>query len=93
MLRATLNLSEDALMTLFLGTAIVQCAARAGLTLHDIGMLSAPGEEGTSPVEKLVAKALASVPADWHLCGAAAVEAVQVSPPAPSPENYRGTSL
>ncbi|KAJ1468452.1 phosphatidylinositol 3 and 4-kinase-domain-containing protein [Baffinella frigidus] len=81
MLRATLGFGEEALMTLFLGTAIVQHAARAGLTLHDIGMLATPGDSGNSPssVEKLVAHALASVPADWHLCGPAAVEAVQAA--------------
>ena len=79
MLRATLGLGEEALMSLFLGTALVQAGAKAGLTLHEIGMLSAPGPDGPSAVEGLVAAALADAPPTWASGGAAGVEAVQAA--------------
>jgi len=59
MLRSALGLSEESLMTLFLGTSLIKLAAAAGLTLHQIGKLmlrSTP--EAPSAVEEVVTGAL-----------------------------------
>jgi hypothetical protein len=39
LLRSTLALPEDSLLTLFIGTTLIKAAAANGLTLHETGML------------------------------------------------------
>ena len=59
LLRSTLTLPEDCLLTLFIGTTLIQTAAREGLTLHDTGMLlvrEAP--DRPSAIEEVVSRAV-----------------------------------
>jgi hypothetical protein len=65
LLRTTLGLPAESLVTLVAGTVLVRCAAAAGLTLHRTGLLMVRGGgsdcDGQSAVEAAVAKAVASV--------------------------------
>jgi hypothetical protein len=59
LLRTTLGLPEDCLVTLFMGTTLVQRAAKAGLTLHATGLLMVREDESTpSEMEEALSLAL-----------------------------------
>jgi len=59
LLRTTLGLPEDCLVTLFVGTTLVQKAAQAGLTLHATGLLMVREEaDAPSAMEEAVSRAL-----------------------------------
>lgn len=59
LLRSTLGLPEDCLLTLFIGTTLMQVCADQGLTLHETGMLMVrEASDSPSAVELVVAKAI-----------------------------------
>jgi len=59
LLRSTLALPEDCLLTLFIGTTLVKIAALHGLTLHETGMLMVRETmDVPSAVEQVVAEAV-----------------------------------
>ena len=59
LLRSTLALDEDCLLTLFTGTTLIQTAARKGLTLHQTGMLMVrEASDRPSAIEQVVADAV-----------------------------------
>ena len=59
LLRSTLALDEDCLLTLFTGTTLIQTAARKGLTLHQTGMLMVrEASDRPSALEQVVADAV-----------------------------------
>ena len=59
LLRSTLALPEDCLLTLFIGTTLVKIAALHGLTLHETGMLMVREMmDVPSAVEQVVAEAV-----------------------------------
>mmetsp|Transcript_41338 Transcript_41338/g.130073 ORF Transcript_41338/g.130073 Transcript_41338/m.130073 type:complete len:559 (+) Transcript_41338:158-1834(+) len=60
MLKTTLGLPEECLITLFIGTTLIQKAALSGLTLHEIGtLMMRPGYDMPSEVELAVRRVLA----------------------------------
>ena len=59
LLRSTLALPEDCLLTLFIGTTLVKISAVHGLTLHETGMLMVRETiDVPSAVEQVVAEAI-----------------------------------
>ena len=59
LLRSTLALPEDCLLTLFIGTTLIKMAASHGLTLHETGMLMVRESlDSPSAVEQVVAEAV-----------------------------------
>lgn len=59
LLRSTLALPEDCLLTLFIGTTLIKMAASHGLTLHETGMLMVREcLDRPSAVEQVVAEAV-----------------------------------
>lgn len=65
LLRSTLALPEDSLLTLFIGTTLIQTAAANGLTLHETGMLMVRERpDCPSAVERVVAEAAFLADAD-----------------------------
>ena len=59
LLRSTLALPEDCLLTLFIGTMLIKMAASHGLTLHETGMLMVRESlDRPSAVEQVVAEAV-----------------------------------
>jgi len=59
MLKTTLGLPEECLITLYIGTTLIQKAALAGLTLHEIGnLMMRPTYELPSEVELAVKRVL-----------------------------------
>lgn len=65
LLRSTLALDEDCLLTLFTGTTLIQTAARKGLTLHQTGMLMVrEASDRPSAIEQVVADAVWAAESD-----------------------------
>lgn len=59
LLRSTLALPEDCLLTLFIGTTLIKAAAASGLTLHETAMLMVrERSDKLSAVEHVVAEAV-----------------------------------
>jgi len=59
LLRTTLALPEDSLLTLFIGTTLIKRGAQCGLTLHETGMLMVREKsDRPSAVEEVVAAAV-----------------------------------
>jgi len=58
LLRSTLALPEESLLTLFIGTTLIKAAAANGLTLHETGMLMIRERpDCPSAIEHVVAEA------------------------------------
>lgn len=71
LLRCTLKLAEDCLMTLFIGTTLIKASAHYGLTLHDTSMLMVrESPHVPSALEQVVSQALHLAECNTHGVGA-----------------------